>query len=196
MLRLAAGSLVDEGEGGIGAGGIASGGEEALRGLGGQGRHDHVCLPDFARLQVHLAIHSAADVARIDAEHAFLTQAHRLDLALADARVHEFRFHRLCPLHTQLLVVAGGTLLIRIALDQQTPVPILLEDVGLRREDRLGLVRQALPPDFKVEIRMDGVTGSGGDHLGERFAEGAGCALVLEQGRDLIVGELVMLAGR
>src|ERR1700675_3743951 len=69
---LAAGSLIEEGEGRIGSAGIDSGGEETLRCLRGNGRNDHVFLTDFAHLQVHPSIHVATDIAAVETEQAIL----------------------------------------------------------------------------------------------------------------------------
>ena len=72
----------------------------------GDGRKDHVLLTDLADFEMHTPIHVAADIAVVEAERAFFSEAdHRNDLVgdtLADQKLFDF----LSPHQPQLVVVA------------------------------------------------------------------------------------------
>ena len=114
-------------------------------------------LTDLADFEMHPPIHIAADVAVVETERALFPEADHLDLVLGDTGVHKLSLHRLCPLHAELHVVAGGTLSIRIALHENAEVGIVLGQVGLRGEDGPGVVGESFAAHLEIDIRMDAV---------------------------------------
>lgn len=114
-------------------------------------------LADLPDVEVHPAIEVPADIAVVHAEHAILTEADDFHLVFGHTAVQQFLFHGFGPLHPQLLVVAGRSLLVGIALDQYGIVLVLLEQVALGGELRLGFIRQALAARFEVDIAVNDV---------------------------------------
>ena len=95
------------------------------------------------------AVHLAADVAHIDAKQTLFSETDGLDLMFRDARSDQFRLHGFGPLEPELHVVAGWSLLIGVAQYQDSQVPILLEDRGLRLQERSRFIGQSLRPTSK-----------------------------------------------
>ena len=159
--------------------------------LCGDGWKDHVLLTDLADFEMHTSIHVAADIAVVEAERAPFPEADHLDLVLGDSGAHKLSLHRLCPLHAELHVVAGRTLSIRIALDENAKVRIVLGQVGLRGENGLGVVGESLAAYLEIDIRMDAVrlvAGSRDDLVVHDWLDWWGRA-GLEHVRDLRVGQ-------
>ena len=118
-------------------------------------------LADPSHLHVYPSVHPAADVAVVDAEGAFFTQAHGADRRFRHTQRDQVLFNGLGALHTQDLVEAHRSLLIGVALEQDAPVPLAREEFRMALQGGLAFIGQSLAADFKVNIVVQDVGTSG-----------------------------------
>ena len=125
--------------------------------LSGDGGKHHVLLTDLADFEMHTPIHIAADIAVVETERAFFPETDHLDDLVGDTLTDQKLFHFFSSHQSQLVVVADRALLVGIALDENAEVVIVLRQVGLRGEDRLGVVCESFATYLEIDIRMDAV---------------------------------------
>jgi hypothetical protein len=107
----------------------------------GDGRNTIMCSwPIFRISTCTRRFIRLADVAVVDAEGAFFTQAHGADRRFRHTQRDQLLFNGLGALHAQDLVEAPRTLLIGIALEQDAPIPLAREEFRVSLQGGLAVI--------------------------------------------------------
>jgi hypothetical protein len=119
-----------------------------------------VLQADLSHLQVDSPVHPAADIAPVDAQGAFLTQADGANRRVRHAQRDQLLLDGLRPFEAEDFVKAHRPLLIGIPLDQYAPVWCALQELCMALQGGLAVVGQPLAADFERDIVVQDVRAS------------------------------------